>query len=279
MNIRPAYCAGQFYPADERELCSMIEKYFESVTVEQVQKHVIGLIVPHAGYLYSGQTAAYGYHQLLKRNYENVVVCSPSHMMPIPGISVFDGDYYETPLGRVPVNKEKASKLADFAKELTCSSIGHVADAMSGPEHSLEVQLPFLQYVLDEWNLIPVVFNEYNWNNCQVLGRAIASVFDPQKTLIVASSDLFHGYDYDQALKTDRRTLESIEAFDAKSFCEQSEHNQIMACGSGPIAALMVAAHQWDSQPPHVLTHTTSADVMNRKTGYIVGYSAVVIEK
>ncbi|MDZ7725877.1 MAG: AmmeMemoRadiSam system protein B [candidate division KSB1 bacterium] len=279
MNIRPAYCAGTFYPADPDDLKGMVHTFLEQVSIKSSSEPVAGLISPHAGYPYSGPTAAVAYSQLQGREIKNVLVCSPSHMTPITGVSIFDGDYYETPLGRVPVNQEKAKELAAFADELTCSSVGHLADATGGAEHALEVQLPFLQQVLQDWTLIPLVFNEYKWSNCRVLGEAIASVFDPDDTLIVASSDLYHGHDYDQALKTDERTLNSIEAFDAKMFCEQSEQETIMACGAGPITALIFAAKKWNARAPRVLSHTTSADAINRTGGYVVGYAAVVIEK
>ena len=279
MNIRPAYCAGQFYPADAKDLREMVEKFLSQVQHDEEIKHVSGLIVPHAGYLYSGQTAAFGYRYIQNKSYETVVVCSPSHTTPISGISVFDGDCYETPLGRVPVNREKVKELSDYSKELYRSSAGHLADSMSGSEHSLEVQLPFLQVALGEWDLVPLVFNEYNWTNCRILGKAIASVFDPERTLFVASSDLYHGYDYDQALRMDQITLDAVKEFDAKAFCEKSEYNTVMACGAGPISALLMACAEWKTRPPRVVTRTTSADVTKRRSGYVVGYAAVVIEK
>ncbi len=277
MKIRRPEWENQFYPGNPDELDATLTEYFEKAALQQTGKRIVGLIAPHAGYPYSGQTAAVAYKQLENQQYETVVVCSPSHATPINGVSVYDGDYYETPLGRISVDTELTERLAQHSSVIQRSSAGHEGGLR--PEHALEVQLPFLQKILREFKLVPIVFNDFIWNVCQELGNAMAKVLDSEKTLIVASSDLYHGEVYEEAMRTDKMTLEAIEAFDAEKFCNKSEKHEIMACGAGPITALMVAAKQWNTQAPRVLTHTTSADVVDESVGKVVGYAAAIIEK
>jgi len=277
MKIRKPVWANQFYPGDPHELDATLTEYFDQAALQQTGKRIVGLIAPHAGYPYSGPTAAVAYKQLENKHYHTVVVCSPSHATPIEGVSVYDGDLYETPLGRIPVDTELTVKLEQKSDVIQRSSAGH--EGGFRPEHALEVQLPFLQKILREFKLVPLVFNDFKWEVCQELGHAMAEVLDSEKTLIVASSDLYHGQSYEEAMRTDKETLAAIESFDAEKFCDKSEKHEIMACGAGPITALMVATKKWNTQAPRVLGHTTSADVLGKSGGYVVGYAAAIIEK
>jgi MEMO1 family protein len=145
-------------------------------------------------------------------------------------------------------------------------------------EHSLEVQLPFLQKTLDrDFKLVAIVFHDYSFKNCRLLGETISNNVEDKKVLIVASSDLYHGYSYAQCRESDDRTLASIESMDAEEFCRGVNSHSYQACGGGPIAALLVAAKKLGAVQAKVIARTCSADVTGVKTGWVVGYASVLV--
>ena len=277
MKIRHAAWAGQFYPAHPELLEQTIKDYLNSVPVVQ-HGRIVGLIAPHAGYAYSGKTAAAAYRQILHASYETAVLLSPSHAAFIDGVSVFDGDFYETPLGKIAVDVDTAVKLAECSPSIMRGKAGHVGEG-EREEHALEVQLPFLQVVLKNFAIVPLVFHDYSWENCRQLGEAIFQTFDPSTTLIVASSDLYHGSSYDQCIRQDASTLMSIENDNAETFCDLAMTDEVMACGAGPIAVLKYVAEKWGAQLPRIIARTNSADVVGNEHGYVVGYAAAIVVK
>jgi MEMO1 family protein len=277
MKVRHAAWAGQFYPARPELLVQMIKDYLDSVPVVQ-HGRIVGLIAPHAGYAYSGKTAAVAYRQIQHESYTTVVLLSPSHAAFIDGVSVFDGDSYETPLGKIAIDVDTAIKLEDLSPNIVRGKAGHVGEG-EREEHALEVQLPFLQVVLKNFSIVPLVFHDYSWENCQHLGDALAETCDPETTLIVASSDLYHGSSYNQCLRQDASTLMSIENDAAETFCAMALTDDVMACGAGPIAVLKYVTEKWGAQRPRVIARTNSADVVGNEHGYVVGYAAAIVDK
>ncbi len=277
MQIRHAAWADQFYPGKPVLLKHMINSYLQEA--EQGEwTSITGLMAPHAGYQFSGRTAAAAYKQIQDADYETVVLLAPSHSAPIDGVSAYNGDFYETPLGQVTVDSEAVRRLAGATSNVKRSETGHewLTDRA---EHSLEVQLPFLQTVLPDFKLVPLIFHDYSWDNCRQLGESIAETFDSDKTLIVASTDLYHGQSYDECQKSDDETLRSIEHDSPIQFCFNSNNHKVMACGAGPVTALKIIAEKWGATQPRVIARTNSADVTERKGGYVVGYAAAVAAK
>ncbi|MBN1558931.1 AmmeMemoRadiSam system protein B [candidate division KSB1 bacterium] len=275
MNIRHAAWADQFYPGTPEQLRETISTYLKMADKREFASRIIGIISPHAGYVYSGRTAAVAYRQLEDASYETVVLLAPSHGATIEGVSAYRGDYYETPLGLVPVDVTAVQSLAAAAGNVHVGEIGHESSGIRA-EHSLEVQLPFLQTVLDGFRILPLVFHDYSWENCRALGDAIASTCAPATTLLVASSDLYHGQSYEECRRTDERTLASVENDSAMQFCHNAAHQTVMACGAGPITVLKHVAETWDASQPRVLAYTNSADVTGKRGGYVVGYAAAM---
>lgn len=275
VKTRRAAWAGQFYPAQADHLRSMIRAYLDAVTVTTYGR-IVGVVAPHAGYVYSGKTAAVAYRRLQGAAYENAVLLSPSHAAFIEGVSAFDGDFYETPLGAVPVNRSAVAELSACSSNITAGEVGHIG-RVGREEHALEVQLPFLQTVLSQFRIVPLVFHDYSWENCRRLAEAIVSVFDPQKTLLVASSDLYHGHSYEECRRQDAATLLSLENDAAEAFCGRAAAGEVMACGAGPITVVKHVAELWGASPPCVVARTNSADVVGNEHGYVVGYAAAVI--
>jgi MEMO1 family protein len=277
--IRHAAWEDQFYPGNKTALSRMIDEYLAGAPDLGPGKDIIGFAVPHAGYVYSGPTAAAAYRQVSGRAYNTVIVIAPSHAERISGISVYDGDYYETVFGQVAIDKELAVRLTQKDKTIYLSEDGHRTSG-DRAEHALEVQLPFLQKTLAHgWQLVPMVFHDYSYENCRLLGEAIAECVQDKNVLIVASSDLYHGYSYSECLETDDRTLKSVESMDVEEFCRGVDNQSYQACGAGPIAALLVAGSRLGASRAKVIARTTSGDVTGVKHGWIVGYASVMVSK
>ncbi len=275
-NVRPAMVAGSFYPADPAELTRTIDGLIAAVKPPAI-KEVAAIVAPHAGYIYSGPVAAHAYALVKGRKYERVVVISPSHIDAFGFSSVFDGDAYDTPLGRIPVDKDFVSKLASMDRRIERSARGHGMAGGRG-EHALEVQLPFLQRALGAFKLVPIVMGAQDYDTCRALGVALAKLIQGPGTLIVASSDLSHFHPYDKAAQLDRKALQAIEERDYLSMARNFEHRVWEACGGGPIVAAMIAAEQLGATEARILKYANSGDVTGDKSS-VVGYGAAAIVK
>jgi len=273
--IRKPAVAGMFYPADPEELSSDIKKYLNHAKPEEISGDIIGIVSPHAGYIYSGWVAAYGYKLLIGKHFDNVVVISPSHIEYFGFSSVFPGKAYETPLGDIPVNQELAERIASLSDAVRLSERGHSFPASHRGEHALEVQLPFLQYTLKNFKLIPIVMGDQSRDNVFALGEALAEALKGESTLIVASSDLSHFYPDARARKLDRVFMDCLSDFDPDELITVLESKKAEACGGGPVAAAMIAAKKLGATKCVVLNYANSGDVTGDKSG-VVGYTSAV---
>ena len=273
--IRPPSVAGLFYPGDRDELESTCRKLLgdarTDLKVSPIGK-LFGVVSPHAGYQYSGYTAAHGYSLLKPNEFDRVIVVSPSHREYFDGISVFSGKSYSTPLGEVEVDSELRERFLETAGEWVIESrAGHKA------EHALEVQLPFLQLTLGSFKLLPIVMGDQKRRYCELLGKVMAELTLDGTTLVVASSDLSHYYDYDTANELDSICAADISAVDADKLMDDIESRRCEACGGGAISALLYAAQARGDRKAVVLYHCNSGDTTGDKNG-VVGYlSAVVV--
>jgi len=270
--IRQAAVAGAFYPDDVNALKSQIDFFLSNLEDRPVKGNIYGLICPHAGYVYSGQVAAAGYKQLLGRDYSVVVVISPSHREYFDGISIYNGDGYETPFGVVEIDEVLATQLAEQGEPFLRSESGH------REEHALEVQLPFLQRVLGDFRLIPIVMGDQNYDYSLALGEALAKVLRHQQALIVASSDLSHYYPYEEAKRMDQRVVDRVEAFDYEGLWNDIESRKSEACGYGPMVAAMVAAKKMGANRSAILMYRNSGDVTGDRSA-VVGYLSAALYK
>jgi hypothetical protein len=274
--VRQPGVAGAFYPADPKELTEMVDGFLAKAAVPEIKDPLIALIAPHAGYPYSGGVAAYSYALLKGRKFSRVVIIAPSHYEAFDFSSVYDGDAYATPLGLVPVDKEFARKLAASSASLKLSSRGHVA-TQEQKEHSLEVQLPFLQRTLSNFKIVPVIMGVQNYEASRALGVALAKLIgNSTDTLIVASSDLSHYHPYDEAVQLDHKTLNAIIAWDYLSASRNFERRVWEACGGAPIVAVMIAAERLGANEARLLKYANTGDVTGDHSR-VVGYSAVAL--
>jgi hypothetical protein len=274
--VRQPAVAGAFYPAGADELTKTIDGFLARAA-PRAQGEVVALVAPHAGYPYAGPVAAYAYALLKGRHFARVVVIAPSHYESFDYTSVYDGDAYSTPLGLVKVDKVFAKKLAGMSPSMRLSGAGHTP-SRDRPEHSLEVQLPWLQRVLGEFELVPVIMGDQDYDHCRALGVAIAKLAAGGNTLIVASSDLSHYHPYEQAVKLDHKTLAAVAEYDYFDMARNFESRVWEACGGGPVVAAMIAAERLGATRAEVLQYLNSGDTSGDKSR-VVGYGAVAITK
>ncbi|MGA7832029.1 MAG: AmmeMemoRadiSam system protein B, partial [Terracidiphilus sp.] len=193
--VRQAGVAGGFYPADPKVLSAMIDDLLAHATPPPIQDPILAVVAPHAGYQFSGPVAAYTYAELKGRKFSRVVVIAPTHYVGFDFTSIYDGDAYATPLGTVQVDKAFARQLVKLSPTMQLSGMGHDITS-AGAEHSIEVQLPWLQRVLGEFELVPIVMGDQSYESSRALGVALAKLIDSDNkdgsTLILASSDLSH---------------------------------------------------------------------------------------
>jgi hypothetical protein len=258
-----------FYPQHPETIRKDVTSMLGRVKREPIGGKVRGVISPHAGYMYSGFTAAHGFAHLQGSSYSTVVVVSPSHREYFDGISVYGGDGYSTPLGTVTIDKRLREKLLQHCAYVSVSELGH------RDEHAVEVQLPFLQFVLPGFAFVPVVIGDQKREYCFALGKALASVLADEDFLLVASTDLSHYYDGEMAERLDNVFREDVCKFDYEKLMTDLETGKTEACGGGPTVAVMFALHELGIRKIEVLHHCNSGDVTG-DTHRVVGYLSAI---
>ena len=271
-NIRQPVVAGSFYTASAKALSEEIENYLKNVPPKDAYGKPIGLISPHAGYMYSGQVAAYAYKQIEGMEYDAVIVIAPSHRAYFPGASVDDKEGYRTPIGIIPVEVDIAKRITDRSSLVSYYPQAHVE------EHSLEVQLPFLQMVLKDFKLVPIIMGDQDLATCERLAEDIAGVIKGQDILVVASSDLSHYHPYDEAKRLDQKVIEYIDNYDPRGLASALSQRKTEACGGGPIITVLFIGQHLGANRARVVKYANSGDVTGDYSG-VVGYAAGVIYK
>jgi len=267
--VRKPSVAGLFYPALRSRLEDEIKTLLSISDAGRTINNIFGIVVPHAGYIYSGRTAAFAYNLLKNREIERVVIISPSHREYFPGVSVYEGDAYETPLGTVEVDKSFADKLTEESRIIFKGVQGH------GDEHAIEVQIPFLQVVLKNFKIVPVVMGDQGNIFVNELAEKLSAAVD-EKTVIVASSDLSHYYSKKDADKLDSIVETRISDFDFERLQNDFQLRNCEACGGGTIVTLMKAASKMNKKKSLILHRSDSGDTSG-DLNEVVGYLSAVI--
>jgi hypothetical protein len=262
--------AGYFYPGDPTLLALAVDSMLERQAHHRDVGTPLALIAPHAGYAYSGDTAAAAYATLRGRMPATAVIVSPSHREYFKGISVYDGDAYRTPLGLLNVDTDLRERITAARGLITASSLGH------RDEHAVEVHLPFLQRLDPHMKILPVVMGEQRPEYCRVLAEALAAACDPDRTVFIASSDLSHFHPDDRARLLDEVACHDIRDFAPLRLLDDVAQHRTEACGAGPVAAVMLAAAQLGAGGVRVLAQCTSGDVTGDRAR-VVGYLSAAI--
>jgi AmmeMemoRadiSam system protein B/AmmeMemoRadiSam system protein A len=251
-------------------LKKQIKDFLNNVSEEKIEGKIIALISPHAGYMYSGQVAAFGYKLVEGSDFNKVIVIAPSHRVHFHGASVYNKIGYKTPLGIVPVDRDLCNRIIAQNGMISYYSQAHIQ------EHSLEVQVPFLQIVLKEFKLVPIVMGSQDFDTCRILSEAIVNAIKDERVLIVASSDLSHFHRYDKAVSLDKVVLYHIDKLDASGLEHDLKDGRCEACGGGPIVTAMLISEKLGANKSRVLNYANSGDVTGDKSG-VVGYASAVL--
>ena len=274
--FRPSPIAGQWYPADASRLTAQVDEYINAARLPDIEGEVIAVMAPHAGHRYSGPVAGYAFAALHGLTPEVVAVISPMHYPYPERLLTTAHAAYATPLGPVPVDQEAVQSLDDQLKDRLGFGLGRVANDR---EHSLEIELPFLQRALQSpFRLLPVMLRDQSAEVARALGAAIANVLSGRSALLVASTDLSHFYPQSLANALDGEVLNQVEAFDPEGVLRVEEEGKGFACGHGALAAVLWAAKHLGANHAQVLQHATSGNVTGDYE-QVVGYAAAVFTR
>lgn len=266
-HLRPAAFAGQFYPAAPAELAAWIDAAMAATTTAAAPPgRIIGLIAPHAGYIYSGRTAAAAYGLVRGLPVETVVIVSPSHRVGFEGLSVWPDGGFETPLGLARVD-------AALAREITRAARSSFRADVFAEEHAVEVQLPFVQRALPGASIVPIVMGLPTRAVIRTLAAALAKTCLAKRVLVVASTDLSHYLPKARAETTDAETVALIRSLRTDALIRKTEAGENVMCGGGPVAALLLFAEKAGRPRVEILSRADSSAF----GGPVVGYLAAAV--
>lgn len=275
MNVRKPAMAGSWYPGTAKELSAEIDGHLAAAGKSGQPGRPAALIVPHAGYMFSGPTAAWAYKNIEGKQAKIVIMVGPSHRAYFEGVAAFASGAWETPLGRADIDEE-------LARAVIALDPDHIKDLPSAhaQEHSLEIQLPFLQRVLEPgFRIVPLMMFDHSLPACRRLAKALAgAVGDRDDVLLLASTDLSHFHSDDKAKKLDRIVADNVARFDPERLAGDLASQRCEACGGGPMVAVMLAARELGADTAEVYRYQTSGDVTGDR-GQVVGYLAAGIYK
>lgn len=261
--------SGTFYPSDPAELKKMVEKFINSAEIPELKGDVRAIISPHAGYIYSGSVAGYAYKAVKGGHFDAVIVIGPSHRVDFDGSSVYAKGYFITPLGKLKIAEDIAKELISHDKSISFNEEAHRL------EHSVEVQLPFIQVSLGDIPIVPVVMGRPTERNIRVLSEALYKVISAKNVLLVASTDLSHYYPRDVARRVDLLTRSLIEKFDPELLMKEFHRGRAELCGGGPVIAVLMACKKAGAKKVVPLSYKDSADAVPMAN--VVGYYSAVI--
>ena len=279
-SVKQPEFSGQFYPAPKEELSKMIDNFLENVAPHQAVGDNFMLISPHAGYGFSGQTAAFGYKLIQNRSYKTVIIIGTSHHKVFNGAAVYGKGSFVTSLGKINVDEEFIKSILGKDPEVFQDA------AVFNSEHSVEVQLPFLQKVLPNFSgtvgggIVPVVIGDCSLESCEKIALLFKeAIGQRQDILVVVSSDLYHGYDFKEADIVDAFTLDLIKKMDYPGLYHALRDGKAQACGGFAIVVGLNIAKELGCQRLEVLNHTNSARVTGKlaKGDWTVGYASIAI--
>ncbi|MBU4140987.1 MAG: AmmeMemoRadiSam system protein B [Candidatus Omnitrophica bacterium] len=269
--IKKPVVSGAFYPDSAKILAAEIKRFLDWAEVGKKDKDVLALISPHAGYEYCGSVAAYGYKAIKDRPIRTVVIIGPSHYEYFDGVSVYPQGAWQTPLGNVPVDAELANTLINSHANIS------FYESAFAREHSVEVQIPFLQIVLDNFKIVPVIMGKFSDENCRILSQALLEATkDREDVLIVASTDMSHDHPYDEARKIDNLTIKELERLDPESLYYKLVSEECELCGAACVITTLLYAKGRGADDIEIMKYANSGDITGDKRR-VVGYLSAAI--
>ena len=280
MGVRRPCVAGAFYPADKERLRRTIEGCFthrlgpgELPEQKTAERHIVSVVCPHAGYMYSGPAAAHSYYHLASEGRpDSVVLLGPNHTGLGGPVSLGGAGSWETPLGRVSIDEGLARAIFEASDIIDMDDLAHAR------EHSIEVQLPFLQYIYGDLTFVPICMGFQDLETSREVGRAIVEASEGKDILTLASTDLTHMEPQSSANLKDRGVIERVLALDEAALQNWVRSKRVSMCGYGPVSAAIVASNLLGARDAELLAYTTSGDVTGDVSS-VVGYASIKITK
>ena len=272
-NVRSPVLAGTWYPGNPDTLRQTITGYLSKAAPSAAEGKVVTIIVPHAGYMYSGQVAAYSYKLLQGTAPKLVFLIGPSHRVGFRGFSISQYSGYKTPLGVAPVDQDLAKKLLSISPQMTWNP---QADTH---EHSLEIQIPFIQTVLKDFTIVPIIMGDQDLEACTLLAKSLIQVMpNREDAVILASTDLSHFHNDQQAKVLDGEFIRHVRDFAPEALAKAVASGSCEACGAGPTIAAMLAARELGANRSVILHYANSGDVTGDRR-QVVGYLSAALLK
>ena len=275
-NVRPSPIAGTWYSATPDQLRKTVDSYIENAQLPELPGEVVGLVAPHAGYRYSGAVAGYAYKTVKGKAFDVVAVISPMHQYHPKPILTSAHSAYRTPLGQISLAKEQLDMLDESLHQKIGWGLTPIANDQ---EHSLEIELPFLQRALaGDFKLVPIMLRDQSRQIAKQLGSALAEIFRGESCLLVASSDLSHFYPEPQANQLDESVLQALADFSPDKLFDLKEQGRGQACGLAAIATVLWATKELGANKVTRLQYDTSASSTGDRSS-VVGYAAAAITR
>jgi len=275
-DLRPSPIAGAWYAGNPDVLRKQVNHYLDEAVLPPLQGEVLGVIAPHAGHRYSGRTAGHAFRTVRGASFDLVVIASPMHAFHPAYLLTSAHAAYATPLGAVEIDQ---AALKTFSQKYTESTGLPLTAVARDPEHSLEIEIPFLQCALaNDFQLLPLMVRTHEARDLKLIGRCLAETLRDRNILLVASTDLSHFYPEPLANELDQKMMDQFEAFSPEGVLHADASGKGFACGAGAVAVILWAAQELGAQRVQNLHHSTSADETG-DTSSVVGYGAAVILK
>ncbi|MBN1784837.1 MAG: AmmeMemoRadiSam system protein B [Candidatus Bathyarchaeota archaeon] len=282
MKVRSPAVAGSWYAGTSNRLRDQLEELFMHrlgpgslpIVNEDGSRDIVGLVVPHAGYLASGPIAAHAYHHLAEDGKPDVIVIfGPNHTGHGSALSIMNEGAWRTPLGDVKIDTETANQIVSFSSIIDVDDLAHIY------EHSIELQLPFLQYLYgSEFKFVPICFGMQDLMSSREVGTAVARALKGKNGLVIASSDLTHYEPQERAEKQDMLAVDAALQMDEELYYRAVESYDISTCGFGPVMSAIVASKELGAKKADLLCYKTSGDVLGDRSA-VVGYTSIAFMK
>jgi len=276
MQIRTPAVAGMFYPKEKNELKTAIRDCFlhsfgpGKIPPTSNNEKILGVISPHAGYMYSGPVATNSFYSISSQRPELIIITGPNHYGIGCNVAVMKEGIWKTPLGEVEVDLECAVEINKIFKDIELDFFSHTRD------HSLEVQIPMLQEIyFHKFKILPIILINQDYQTTKKVGSAIAKIAKMRKTMVIGSSDFTHYEENNFAHKQDSALIKPILDLDLDEFYRVLQEKQVSACGYGAIASTMMACKELGAKRGRLLKYATSGDVTGDKSS-VVGYASIV---
>jgi AmmeMemoRadiSam system protein B len=269
--VRRAAVAGSWYPAEPGALAAEVDEYLSAATGVSIPGRLVGLVSPHAGLIYSGPVAAYGYSLLREAHDLTAVLVGPSHRALFDGLAISARGAWETPFGQIPIDEDLSAAL--LAADAAFVDLPRV----HRDEHCLEMQMPFLAHLVRALKIVPILMGSQSRQEVDLFARTLAKILPGRAVLLVASTDLSHYHPARVANALDRVVVDHVESFDAEGLMDCLEASHEHACGGGPLVAVMKTARALGASRARVMRYGDSGDVGPHDKSRVVGYLSAAL--